>query len=128
MQTNVIQKNIVGFIIGNITMWVGNNLYKKTQLQQNKIYSGAEFLKLKSTDYYRIAQRYEGLCDGKNNFEFREKEDFIKNCLPNFNRETEGIKKLVVTEKDPKIFVQTHLVVFGKDLDWKLVNPDEEFN
>jgi hypothetical protein len=111
-----------------------NNMCKKS-LQPNRVYSGKEFIKLNNTSYYKISPR--SLCElsekdflSQGRVEFKEKNDFIKNYLPNIDNNKQYVEKLIITEKTPELFVESYLSVSlsGKNVKCKIIDPEIEFN
>ena len=99
---------ITGVILGSSSTIFLQTLYKHTQIQPNKSYSGKRFVKINSKDYYRISSK---LLDNSSQsyFTFYEKNDFIK-LMPELNNYHE-VHKLIITEKTSKIYVNHNLSV-----------------
>ena len=123
---------ITGVILGSSSTIFLQTLYKHTQIQPNKSYSGKRFVKINSKDYYRISSKLFINNINKDNssqsyFTFYEKNDFIK-LMPELNNYHE-VHKLIITEKTSKIYVNHNLSVSidSNNMDYKIIDPYIEF-
>lgn len=108
------------------------NPFQVKKLQSNRSYSGKEFIELNTTDYYRIIPKdlfkmseKEFLSIGR--FEYRQRDDFVKNFLPEFDNKNQRVLKAVIDDESSDIFVESYLAISGEHIGWISVDSEVEF-